>query len=283
MGVTAVLAEGWRLFAAGLMRTFPWVLAAELLGELPAVILPADTLSTDRLQSSIAEYVIITLICGCIQALLYGIAVVQLARLADESTGGKFATALRGLPGVFIGYLLYVLMIIVGLVLALAFLVPTILLSGIWLALVMVLIPLIPTAFVSTLFAFFVYPAVLEGRGPFAALGRSAELARSGWAQATVVISVPALALMFAWSVGNGVSLIHTVTAIWTTLMNISPDTSVEQLQSLLAADNQAKDAGFSGWQLAGTLLGAFAWWYTLAVCYVEYRELKARAAARVH
>jgi hypothetical protein len=283
MGVGAVLTEGRRLFVAGLTTAFPWVLAAELLQELPGANPPSDILSMDLMQIPTAGYLVRALIFGCLQAFLYGMAILQLARLAGETSGGSVSLALRALPGVFIGYLLYSLVVLVGLGVTLLCFVLSLLLLGAMPAVLISLISLAPTAMASTALAFFIYPAVLEGRGPFAALGRSARLARAGWVQATVVVSVPALALLFAWFVGNGAALMHSFTTTMTQLANVSPDASLEQLQTLLTADAADKIADRSGWQLAGALAGAFAWWYTLAVCYAQYSELKARAAVRTH
>ena len=92
---------------------------------------------------------------------------------------------------------------------------------------------------------------------------------------------MPALALLAAWLAGNGVELAHSLSTTFAKLQDLPVDVSVEQLQGLVSgAAVQAQDVGWS-WRIVGVLADAIAWWYTLCVCYAEYRALKEQDPAQ--
>lgn len=278
-GVHSVLAEGGRLFQAGLARVFPWVLAAELVQALPFAPASGNILTMDLEQLGRPDYLARALLTGIAQAVLYAIAVLRLAALAGEPMPGKPGMqALRAVPSVLVGYLAYELVVGLGLLLSFAVFMIGLFIAGPLFGLVLCVLPLAPTAAVSTALALFIFPAVLEKRGPFASLGQSSRLAKSHWAKVTLVISVPALALLAAWCVQNGPEVWRTAHSYLDLLAQHTEDglsmADVEKLQASL----ESRPAGTGGWRLGGMLVGAFAWWYTLAVCYAQYRELK-RAA----
>lgn len=273
-----VLAEGRRLFMAGLGTVFPWVLAAELLQLLPFASASGNIFTMDLEQLGRPDYLARALITGAAQAVLYSIAVLRLATLAGEPAQGKPGwNAVRAVPSVLIGYLAYELVVIFGLLLSFAVFMIGLFIAGPLFGLVLCVLPLAPTAAVSTALALFIFPAVLERRGPFASLGESSRLAKTHWAKVTLVISVPALALLAAWCVQNGPEVARTVHAYLDMLSQHADEGlsvgDVERLQDSLKGQGVAP-----GWQLGGAILAGFAWWYTLAVCYAQYRDLK-RAA----
>ena len=263
----AVLGQGWRYFIAGFKTAFPWVLAAELLPALTGLF-GADNL-------------LLTILLGLVQAFLYSMAVCALARLGGMPQAAPVRTSYRAIPAVFFGYLLYELTVGLGLVTALVVFVVAFLSSGEWPALIACFVPLAPTAAVSTALAFFVYPAVLEKGGPFMALGESWKLSMRGWGQATLVISVPALVLAAVWLGENGAATVSGMEQGLQQISSLSSGLSAEQLQALLSASESSAPARPAGLHLAWSALGAIAWWYTLAICYAQYRALKARATER--
>lgn len=278
-GVRDVLAAGGRLFAAGLVEVFPWVLAAELLQFLPFGV-QTGLLDTDLSLLFNPMFLLKALIFGGAQALLYAVAVTRLAHLAGESPGPIAWPALRAVPSVLIGYIVYMVMLMLGLGLGMLLFTVGLFIMGPMAGLLLSLIALGPTAAASTALAFFIYPAVLERRGPIASLNASGRLARGNWVRASLVVSVPALALLVAWLAGNGVEVSRNLSATLKQLETLPEDVSAEQLQALVsgAAAHGEIVIGW-GWRLLGVLTGAFAWWYTLAVCYAEYRALKSRDA----
>ena len=281
--IREVLGAGWRLFMAGLGDVFPWVLAAELLQLLPFAN-SGGLLDTDVSLFLKPVFLVKAVVFGALQAFLYAVAILRLARLADGPRGSVTWPALRATPAVLIGYIVYTLIAMLGLGLGMLFFTTGLVLLGPLAGLLISLIPLAPTAAASTALAFFVYPAVLERRGPIAALNDSARLARKGWARASLVVSVPALALLAAWLAGNGVELTRSMSETLNQLSSMDADVSADQIQALLSgATGQGASHGAWGWQLLGAVAGAFAWWYTLAVCYAEYRALKSQAEARTH
>jgi len=94
------------------------------------------------------------------------------------------------------------------------------------------------------------------------------------------VISVPAVALLAATVVTDYPSLSHAISQGSDLLRQAQESgVSTQDLNGLLANfDAQPTASRYGSWQLIGTVLGAFAWWYTLAVCYAQYRDLKRSA-----
>lgn len=281
--ISEVLAAGWRLSMTGMGGVFPWVLAAELLQFLPFAN-AGGLLDTDVSHFVDPIYLGKAIVFGALQAFLYAVAVLRLARLAGGSQGSVIIPALRAALSVLIAYIVYTLIALFGLGLGVLFFTVGLVTLGPLPGLLISLIPLAPTVAASTALAFFIYPAVLEHRGPMAALSESARLARSGWARASLIVSVPALALLAAWFAGNGVELARSMSETLRQLSNMQADVSTDQIQALLSgATNRTAVQGAWGWRLVGAVADAFAWWYTLAVCYAEYRDLRSRAEARAH
>lgn len=276
--IREVLTAGGRLFAAGFADVFPWVLAAELLQLLPYAN-PNGLLDTDLSELFNPVFVLKSLVFGGAQALLYAVAVLRLARLAGGAAGATVWSALRAAPTVLIAYIIYTVILMLGLGVGTLLFTAGLFMLGPLAGLLLSLIALGPTAAASTALAFFVYPAVLERRGPIASLNQSSRLARGNWTRASLVVSVPALALLAAWLAGNGVELSQSLSASFKQMASLPADVSVDQLQGLLsgAAGQGGMHASWA-WRLLGAVLGAVAWWYTLAVCYAEYRNLKAQA-----
>ncbi len=272
--IGATLAEGWRLFCAGLVRAFPWILAAEMLPLLEMSTTPKSVLNEDLGQFFNPLHLGLALSVGCLQALLYGIAIIQLARLANNDEFTPLLAAVRSIPALLIGYLIYELIVFLGLGIALLLFLPTALFIGVTVGVLVTLIPLAPTAYISTALALFAYPAVLERKGPFAALTRSAQLTRSNWGRAALVISIPAIVLL-AIAAGNEIPFIEGLHTAMQQLANRSSGLDISQLQNLLSNPKISGHAAQPvGWTILFSVLTAFGWWYTLAVCYAEYREL---------
>lgn len=278
--VREVLAAGGRLFAAGLTDVFPWVLTAELLQLVPGT--PSGLLDTDISQFLNPIFLAKALLLGGAQALLYAVAVMRLTHLAGNPAGPVAWAALRATPSVLIGYIAYTIVLMLGLGLGSLLFALGLLFIGPLGGVVLSVIALGPTAAASTALAFFVYPAVIERRGPFASLSESSRLARNGWIRASLVVSVPALALFVAWLAGNGMELSRSLSTTFNQLQDIPADVSVDQLQGLLSSVTTHATSADMSWRVMGALAGAFAWWYTLAVCYAEYRALKERDSASV-
>lgn len=274
-----VLAAGWRLFLAGLSTAFPWVLAAELIQELPFANPPGNIFDTDLSLFLQPAYLGRAVLFGAAQALFYGIAVIRLAELTGSTPKGRIAIwdALRAVPAVLVAYVCYELIVAVGLLFTIAFLMFGLFVIGLLGGLVLCIIPLAPTAAVSTALALFIFPAVLERRNPFAALGESSRLAKGAWVKVSLVISVPALLLLAAAVVTDFQSLSHSVSTGLDMLRRTQEEgLSMQDADSLMGEFKAAPEAGrYGSWQLIGTALGAFCWWYTLAVCYAQYRDLK--------
>lgn len=277
--IREVLAAGWRLFRDGFGSAFPWVLAAELLQLLPLGDQSQGSFDLNADVSSYFQpgYFGRELLVGLAQAMLYAVAVLRLAALAGERPKGNTAwNALRAMPSVFVGYLAYSLLVIVGLGFSLILFL-NILPLGAGPAVAFVLIPLVPTAIASTALALFVYPAVLERRGPFAALRESARLAKSSWARVTAVISVPALFMMFEWAVNNGIELWKILSAAFGALTQGEGE-GVSEGDLQKAVESALHTVGGDHnlvWQVIGAVLAAIVWWYAVAVCYAQYRDLK--------
>lgn len=277
--VREVLAAGGRLFVAGLSDVFPWVLIAESLQLLPGM--PNGILDTDLAQLVQPVFLIKALLFGGTQALLYAVAVMRLMHLAGGPPGSVTWPALRATPAVFIAYAAYTLVLMLGLGLGSLLFALGLMFIGPFGGLFLSILALGPTAAASTALAFFIFPAVLEQRGPFASLSESNRLAHRGWLRASLVVSLPALGLFAAWLAGNGVELTHSLSATFAKLQDLPMDVSVEQLQTLVSgASVQGADVEWS-WKVVGVLADAIAWWYTLCVCYAEYRALKEQDPAQ--
>lgn len=277
--IREVLAAGWRLFRDGFVGAFPWVLAAELLTIFPLRGQTQGGLDLNADMSTYFQpgYFGRELLMGLLQALLYAIAILRLAESAGQRAEGNTAwVALRSVPSLFIGYMVYSMLVIFGMGLGLIVFL-NMLPLGLAPAIAFAFIPLAPTAIASTALALFAYPAVLERRGPFAALGESVRLAKSSWVRVTTVISVPALVMLCEWAANNGAEVRKLVTTVYGVLMQAA-ETGVSQgnLQQTMESALHATGAGQSMvWQVLGVVLTAVVWWYAVAVCYAQYRDLK--------
>lgn len=272
------MSEGWAFFLRGLGTAFPWILIAELVQALPFLHISGSLLNMDL--SLLMEPIYLAKVVGCsvLQAWLYGIAVLQLARLAGEADEVSALASLRAVPSVCIGYLLYETVVIIGLLMAALFFSIGLMLMGPLPALLIMLLPLAPTAVASTALAFFVYPAVQERMGPIAALQHSRRLSMQGWTRATLVVSVPALVLLGVWTGENAGSVMATFNRSLQQFSTASEEGTGDPMQLLLSSGGMQDVAATHPWfHFAWAAVGALAWWYTLAVCYAEYRDLKAR------
>ena len=279
-GAAAVLAEGRDLFLRGLATAFPWVLAAELIQALPFLRLSGSLLDMDLDRLVEPAYLAKALGCGLLQAWLYGMAILRLAQLAGEKDTASPWAALRAVPSVCIGYVIYEIIVLIGLMIAVLFFSVGLMLMGPMPALLVACLPLVPTAVASTALAFFAYPALLEHLGPFASLQQSRKLAMQGWARATLVVSVPALVLLAVWLGENAGVIKATYEHSLQQLAAASEEGAGDPIQAVLSSGGLQDAAAAHPWlHLAWAAVGALAWWYTLAVCYAEYRELKARSA----
>ncbi|HEU5399202.1 MAG TPA: hypothetical protein VFV77_07955 [Gammaproteobacteria bacterium] len=272
-----VLGAGWKLFLAGLPSVFPWILVAELLQTLPLARSPGSLLDTDLSAFMQPSYLWRTLLVGTCQAFLYSVAVLRMAELAGmPASGRRLWPALRAMPSVLIGYLIYELVVIFGLGMTLVVFLMAFMIAGLMPAWVLSIVPLAPTAAASTALALFIYPAVLERRGPLESLSESSRLARTAWARVSLVITVPALALLAVWFVDNGPHLIETLQYVRGVLQKAEEEGSPDALQAISAMRGKPV-LGQNGiaFQIVGAILGGIAWWYTLAVCFAQYRDLK--------
>jgi hypothetical protein len=260
---------------------FPWVLVAELLALLPFA--PTGSIfDTDLSLLGDPGYLGRNLLLGVLQAALYAVAIRKLRGLAGDATSsdGGLWPALRAVPALVVGYLCYELIVVIGLLFTFAFFMLGAFIIGPLAGLVLCILPLAPTAGASTALALFAFPVVLEKRGPFAALGESSRLAKIAWVKVSLVISVPAVALLAAFLVTDVAGLSHSISMGLEALQR-SQDAglSMEQIEGLFGgAGGAAVPAGYDAWRIGGTLLSGFAWWYTLAVCYAQYRDLKERS-----
>ncbi len=279
-GMAVVLAEGWRLCITGFPRAFPWVLMAELTQLLPFVQ-HGNIFTTDFSDYAHPGTLVPTLLLGALQAFCYACAVLKLATLDDTKSGPWLKEALRSILAVVVAYIVYELMMLCGFLVALVFFGIGAFVAGWQVGLVLCCLPLAPTAAASTALAFFMFPAVLERLGPFRALAESSRLAKKSWVQVSLVISVPALALLCLWCFDNQAMLRHLYASYIKFLeqmqdVDIMQSTSAEQLQGMLtSALATAEQTPGYAWQILEAVLGACVWWYTLAVCYAQYRALK--------
>ena len=186
--------------------------------------------------------ILVTVVCWLVESALYGAAIVRLNDFACGVTGDwrrALSTGARAAIAILVGDLLYNIASWIG-----------------------VFLLIVPGLILGTTLAFFAYAAVLDRKNVLDVLGYSHRLAWPQWWRSSAVLSAPAITL-----------LIYDVIAGWPGIMN-----AVQQLGSgnLLAASTPA-----NMWYDLGLmpLLGAGVWCYVLAVCYVQYRNLKARAA----
>lgn len=277
--VSHVLAVGWRLFVAGLVQVFPLVLVAEIIAALPVAGAGGGLFSTDLDRLMQPRYLGWTLLSVVLQTVLYASAVLRLARLENNSTKVSWRAAAGAIPGLLIGYVVYDALVVCGLGVSLLMFVLVALLFGVVPAVIVSFIPLAATAWISTALAFFAYPAVLEQAGPFVALGRSLRLARSNWAHAALVVSVPAVGLLIVAALQDTLPVLHSVHAVMNTVSQLSSQPTADQLQNLLAnPETTPPSSSHPLWQMTTAVLSALAWWYTLAVCYAEFMLLKQSA-----
>ncbi len=185
----------------------------------------------------------VTVPAWLVEGALYGIAI---AKLNAVATGERLSytralrLGIRAAPAVVIGDLVYNLASWGGLLL---FIVPGIILG--------------------TTLAFFAYAAVLDRKNFLDALSYSHTLTWPDWWRTSVVISVPAIALF-----------VFGVIAGWSDIMSAMRQVSMGQMPSATSLVNPWYDFGLM------PLLGGIVWCYVLAVCYVQYRKLQARAEA---
>ena len=279
-GAGFVLSQGWRLFLRGLVPALPWIVAAELLPALPFLHLSGNLLDMDLGKLLQPGYLGVVVICGVVQAFCYGMAVMRLAAMTDEAPAAPAQAALRAVVAVCIAYVLYELVVIAGLLVTMLFFSIGLMLLGPMLALIACLIPLAPTAAASTALAFFIYPAVLEHKGAVAALQRSRQLTMRAWGRATLVISVPALALLAVWLGENAGSVAAVFSRSLQQLFEASEEGGGDAVQAVLSSGGFTDAATAHPWlHLVWAGIGAVVWWYTLAVCYAEYRALETRTA----
>ena len=276
--VGAVLSAGNRLFVEGLLKVFPWILVAEIIGALPVAGAGGGLLNTDLSQLARPAYAGWLLFSICAQTFLYGMAILKLAQREPSSAPAR--NAIRAIPALFIAYFIYELLVIFGVGFALILMLIFALLLGVIPGVLVTIIPLAPTAWISTALAFFAYPAVLERRGPFDSLGRSMQIAKSHWVHAAAVVSVPAIALLVVAALHDVMPVVN----MWHTMAQLashaSSQASPANLQDLITnLDAKQKAVSHPWWQAFTVLLSALAWWYALAVCYVEYRSLSGSAA----
>ena len=269
-GIRQVLGEGWDMFRSGFTTAFPWVLAAELTALLPFANPPGGIFTMDLSLLGDAGFWVRGLVFGAVQAFLYGVAVQRMA------AHGGAAGAWRVVPAVLVGYICYEVMVAFGLMLTFAMFMLGAFIVGPLAGLVLCILPLAPTAAASTAMALFIFPAVLEKQGPFASLKESSRLAKTSWVKVSLVISVPAIALLVASLVADAPGLKQVMSGALSQLDGMQ-DAASDQTATLLSGFKfGAAVDRYSPWQIAGVLLGALAWWYTLAVCYAQYRDLKA-------
>lgn len=277
--VRQVLGEGWDMFISRFGSVFPWILAAELTALLPFANPPGGVFTMDLDLLGDSGFWVRALVFGALQAFLYGMAVQRLAARDGASV------ALRAVPAVLIGYICYEVMVAFGLMLTFVMFVLGLFIAGWMFGLVLCLLPLAPTAAASTAMALFIFPAVLEKKGPFASLNESTRLTKisnATWVKVSVVISAPAIALLIASVVGDMPGIRHAVT-LALDLSQRAQEGGLSMEQALPVLDSLKPSAPpdrYGAWSVAGVLVGALAWWYTVAVCYAQYRDLKAAEKA---
>lgn len=237
--VAQPLADSWGLFRRCLPVLFLPLWAANFADAVPGVWAGGGLLAGGISRGDF----LLMLVSWCVQSVLYGYSIARLdgcASGASATSVRAWPRALHAAPAMLICDLLYNIAAWGGL---LVFVVPGIILG--------------------TTLVFFAYAAVIDRKNVFEALGYSHALAWPGWWRTSVVISVPAIAL-----------LVYAVIMAWPTIMDAV---------RTLAAGELPTAASMAGpkWYDLGLmpLLGAVVWAYVLVVLYVQYRVLKARAA----
>lgn len=188
------------------------------------------------------EWVLLAVVAGLLESVLFGAAIARLDAVSRNAVPAAAAELGRGLRALLAIFIGNIVYNVVG-----------------WVGLLAIL----PGIIFGTTLAFFAFAAVLDRKTLFDALAYSHALAWPEWWRTSAVISVPAIVL-----------LLSAVVAIW-------PD-----LTSVLDAYASGRISGLPGgahpWYtlLWMPLLSALAWCYALAVLYVQYGELKRRAAA---
>ncbi|HEY1772267.1 MAG TPA: hypothetical protein VGH91_03615 [Gammaproteobacteria bacterium] len=99
---------------------------------------------------------------------------------------------------------------------------------------------------------------------------------RFTWAKVSLVVSAPAIALLIAAVVGDMPGIRHAIELAVDLRRHAEEGLSLEQvLQVLQSLKPTGAPDRYEPWSVAGILLGAPAWWYTLAVSYAQYLDLK--------
>lgn len=130
------------------------------------------------------------------------------------SFGAAAARGLRRAPAYIVAGILYGLMIMLAMFMAIMI---TALIAGvlvgafgmtddavlgpILIALIAILIALVPTAYLSITFYFYNYAAVLDGKGPFAALGYSVRLITGNWWRTAGILTIAVFIIGVAYIV----------------------------------------------------------------------------------
>lgn len=182
-----------------------------------------------------------TLAAWLVESILFGSAIAKLHAYATQcelSYVSALRIGVRAAPALLVGDLLYNLAAWGGFML---FIVPGIILG--------------------TTLAFFAYAAVLDHKRTFDALGYSHRLAWPDWWRTSIVISAPAIVLF-----------VYDVIASWPDIVGALQTAISGQMPSTTPVMNPWYDMGLM------PLLGAVVWCYVLAVCYVQYNQLKKRA-----
>lgn len=237
--VARPLADSWHLFCRCLPVLFWPLWAANFADVVPGVGAQGGLLSGGLGRGDL----LLMLVSWCVQSVLYGYSVARLdgcASGASAATVRAWSRALHAAPAILIGDLVYNIAAWVGL-----------------------LVFVVPGIIFGTTLVFFAYAAVLDRKNIFEALGYSHALAWPEWWRTSVVISVPAIAL-----------LVYGVIMAWPTIMDAAHTLAAGQLPAAASmAGPKWYDLGLM------PLLGAVVWAYVLSVLYVQYRALKARAA----
>lgn len=183
----------------------------------------------------------VTLLSWLIESALYGSAIAKIhAIVSDEKLSWSQALrrGTRAAPAVMIGSLVYNIASWGGL-----------------------LFLIMPGIILGTTLAFFAYASVLDRKNVLDSLGYSHRLTWPDWWHTSLVISVPAIVL-----------LVYNVAADWVDIMNVIGQVSIGQMPSVSSVVVPWYDLGLM------PVVGAIVWCYVLAVCYVQYACLKARA-----
>ncbi len=205
-------------------------------------VLPSIFTGGGLLTGSLSLWMLaVTVAAWLVESILFGSAIAKLHAYATQcelSYVSAIRIGIRVAPALLIGDLLYNLAACGGFIL---FIVPGIILG--------------------TTLAFFAYAAVLDHKRTFNALGYSHKLAWPDWWRTSIVISAPAIVLF-----------IYDVIAGWPDIMSALQTATSGHMPSTTSLMNPWYDLGLM------PLLGAVVWCYVLAVCYLQYIQLKKRA-----